>query len=208
MPKIVLNSQRNTDSILGITMLHTSWLDQPVLTTSDVKFKSLVVGDLIADGNIVLKGTVSEIETQHTLFRNPILDINADNLTPLLMGGLRIQRGPGLAPFNVLYNEDNKSLQIGFADSLNKVASKSEGTLTDGGVCVWNSQTNSIETPARIKNGVLMHDIHVDSMSLVSSFDTTVTLQLQSDNNVHLSASGVATGVVFISDIPIRVLRY
>ncbi|KAI8831947.1 hypothetical protein BJ741DRAFT_711145 [Chytriomyces cf. hyalinus JEL632] len=118
MPKIVLNSQRNTDSISGITMLHMSWLDQPVLTTSGVKFKSLIVSDLIADGNIALKGTVSEIETQHTLFCNLILDINADNLTPLLMGGLHIQCGPGLAPFNVLYNEDNRSLQIGFANTL------------------------------------------------------------------------------------------
>ena len=121
MPKILLNPFRNNLSIAGITLRHDELLDQPVKTTSDVVFNSVLVGDLHATGNVLFTGNISEIETQHLMIKDDIVDINVENDAPLLNGGIRIHRGPGLDPFDIFYNENDQRLRIGHKNNLQAV---------------------------------------------------------------------------------------
>ncbi|RKO85435.1 hypothetical protein BDK51DRAFT_41499 [Blyttiomyces helicus] len=128
MPKIVLNPFRNTLSLAGITLRHDTLLDQAVKRTSDVEFNSVVIaGDLTANGNVTFTGSVSEIETTILLIKDNLIDINVGNNFPILTGGFRIQRGPGI--------EGN----------LQTVATRQDN-LIDGYVMVWNAALSSFDS--------------------------------------------------------------
>src|SRR4051812_28373391 len=126
MPKILVNSLRNNLSIQGLSLRHDELLDQPVRTDSDVTFHSMQVGDIFATGNVTFTGNVTEIESQHVNITDNIIDINSGNENALLTGGIRVQRGAGLTPFDILYDETSKLLRIGFEDNLQAVATRED----------------------------------------------------------------------------------
>ncbi|RKO88008.1 hypothetical protein BDK51DRAFT_27362, partial [Blyttiomyces helicus] len=156
MPKIALNPFRNTLSLAGITLRHDTLLDQAVKRTSDVEFNSVViVGDLTANGNVTFTGSVSEIETTILLIKDNLIDINVGNNFPLLTGGFRIQRGPGLQPFDLIYTEADQTFRIGIeVSSLNfgestsspsMYSDMSQGVVIDtvGNITLRSSQSMS-----------------------------------------------------------------
>ena len=147
------DSGSSADSVL------LNWVTQPMTANSDVKFNSLQVNNLTAVGNVLFSGNVSNVQTEHLLVTDSILNVNANNTTSLLTGGIRVQRGPGTSPFDILYCETDQLLRIGVntADSsstnetmvdtstLNIVATRALNQV-DGGIVTWNSTTSCFET--------------------------------------------------------------
>ena len=163
MPKILLNPFRNNLSISGIVLRHDELLDQPVTSTSDVIFNSLAVGNLTASGNITFTGNVTEVDTEHLLVKDNIIDINADNENPLMLGGFRVQRGPGLTPFDILYNESQRLLKIGMGEGNMRAVATREDVPTDGWMAVWNEAQARFDTsdkltvPLRLQEDLTLH---------------------------------------------------
>ena len=124
MPKIILNPYRNQLSIDGLVLIHNAWLNQSVRDDADVAFNSLVVGDLTANGNILLTGVVTEVNTTNLKVKDSFIELNEENTDPLLSGGIRIQRGNLLNPFDIVYNENDQVLRIGYSNSLQPVATR------------------------------------------------------------------------------------
>ncbi|KAJ3224984.1 hypothetical protein HDU81_008230 [Chytriomyces hyalinus] len=114
MPKILLNPSRNNLSIEGVALLHQTWLDQSVTTTSDVTFGNLITKDLTATGNVTFTGNITEIETERILFKNNYIDINADNTVPIVTG--------------------DQTLKIGFNGNTMRTLATTSGNPTDGGI--------------------------------------------------------------------------
>lgn len=152
MPKVLLNPFRNNLSIQGLTLRHDELLDQPVLTTSNVTFNSLKVGNLEANGNIYFTGNITEVETTHLVIRDNIIDINRENEVPLLKGGFSIYRGSGLPPFNIIYDEPSQLLRIGFGDDALQAVATRQDNPQDGDVAVWNTEANRFDVKNRLYN--------------------------------------------------------
>ena len=126
-------------------------------------FNSLSVGDLIATGNVTFTGNITEVATEHILIKDNIVDINADNAHPLMLGGISIQRGPGLTPFDIMWNENERLLKIGLGkDALRAVATR-EDVPTNNWLAVWNTAESRFDT--------------TDVLSVPLTFQHRLTLQ-------------------------------
>ncbi len=139
MPKLLLNPYRNNLTLDGLVLKHDAWLNQPVHSTSDVTFSSITVGEIHATGNVLFTGRVSEVETEHLLIKDNIIDINVGNDNPLLNGGFRINRGPNRTPFDLLYSEVARSFKIGYADSSLQAVATRQDEPVNGWLAVWNA---------------------------------------------------------------------
>jgi hypothetical protein len=170
MPKIVLNPYRNNLSISGLTLRHDELLDQPVLHDSSVSFNSITVGNLVATGDVLFTGRISEIETEHVLIKDNIIDINVDNDTPLLTGGIRIQRGPGLVPFDILYDERDGLFKVGKQGSMQAFATR-EANPTDNFIAVWDASKGYLRTTDNISAPVTFAN-HVDILASLAFGNT------------------------------------
>lgn len=188
MSKIVLNGFRNNLSIEGITLRHDEMLDQPLLTTSDVTFSSLHVQDLYATGNILFTGNITEIDTSHVNLRDDIININVDNDVPILVGGIRIQRGANLTPFDIFYNEASQTLRIGFEDNLQAVATR-EDLPVDNQVAVWSAShhrfeaRNTFDVPLTFRQNISAQNGVTYGTGALISGDASGNLNVSSGNN-------------------------
>lgn len=206
MPKILLNPYRNNLSIEGLVLRHDELLDQPVKTTSDVAFNSIYVDELIATGNVRFTGNVTEVNAEHVLFKDSIIDINVANTDPLLTGGVRINRGQGLTPFDILYSETDQVLRTGFSDNLQIVANRGPN-LQHGYLSVWNNTNNRFDTtntftvPFIFTNTVKMASDLVLGLTAGSPVITSNTLGdffLESSGNITLGSTGYSGKSILI----------
>ena len=165
MPKILLNPYRNALTIEGLVLVHDAWLNQGVRTDSDVVFNSLEVGDLTANGNIFLTGTVTQVDTDNLTVKDAFIELNKDNTDPLLIGGIRIHRGNSLPSFDIVYNESNQTLRIGNPTNLKPVAVREESP-TDNYIAVWEAANNRFITTNNLNIDMVFPNIQVISPHL------------------------------------------
>ncbi len=210
MPKILLNPYRNNLSLAGITLRHDAWLNQPVRTDSDVAFNTLTVGNLTASGNIVFSGNVTEVETEHLLIKDNIIDINSGNEVPLMTGGLSIQRGPGLQSYDILWNENERLLKIGLGPNAMSAVATREDAPVDKWLAVWNQGTARFDTtdqlniPLTFGNRLTLGDVlafgpdsaPVTAPPLLYRRGNDLVVETPSGNTVFPSISGRESAVI------------
>lgn len=213
MPKIILNPFRNNLSLAGLTLKHESQLDQDVRTVSTVQFEGVTTHNFRATGNIVLSGEITEVSSTVVKFKDEIIDINSDSTIPLLAGGIRINRGPNLTPFDIIYDETSQMLRIGQSDAMQPVATREE-IPHDGYVSVWNAEEtrfdarNYFNQPMRFRETVSFDKKHTygilsgDIAPYISSTDSSGTLELNVVNNIVLGSSNSTAGSTI--DIPVN----
>ena len=63
----------------------------------------------------------------------------------MLNGGMRIFRGAGLAPYNILYNESEGVLSSGLDGNMQVIAHR-ESSPTEGYFAVWDSTNKRFNT--------------------------------------------------------------
>jgi len=189
MPKILLNPYRNNLSIDGLVLVHDNWLDQGVRTGSDVVFNSLQVGDLTANGNILLTGTVTQVNTDNLLVKDAFIELNNDNIDPLLVGGIRIHRGNLLPSFDISYNESDQTLRVGNTSNLQPVAVREESP-TDGYIGVWESSFNRFRTTNTISIDMIFTNIKVSGELKLGDNTTSPVLVGNASNDLFLNALG------------------
>lgn len=190
MSKILLNPYRNNLSIAGLTLKHDDWLDQAVLTDSDVYHKTLHVENLYATNEIIFTGNITEIETQHLLIQDNIIDINADNQNPLLNAGIAIRRSGILDPYQILYTETDQMLRIGFPGSMQAVATR-EDNPTNNFLSVWSATqgkfvtTDTLTVPIKFGSGYF-----TDSVTLGTFTNAPKLYGNPSNGNLYIETIG------------------
>jgi hypothetical protein len=194
MPKVLLNPYRNELSIDGLVLKHDSWLDQPLLTTSDVTLNSLVVKNLTADGTIILKGTVTEVETTRLLVKDAFIELNQEE-NSLAQGGVIINRGNSLQSYKIIYNESDTTLRVG-SSVLIPVATRQENPI-DSYLGVWNAAQNCFITTNVISAQIQFNNIRVNTLFLGS--DSSPSLSTDSMDNLYLNTIG---NVILGSQVP------
>ncbi len=155
MSKIVLNSSRNGLSTEGIIDSISSKVDQSLRTTSDVTFQKVTAGDLVVMGNADIKGEMTFIESNVLKIKDNMIELNDTN-EPLRLAGVQFNRGPSLAPYRLLYDEQDHSLKSGFSNETPSRLAHCEDSPEDGGLAVWNSTSNRFNV-RRILEGTVSH---------------------------------------------------
>ena len=206
MPKIVTPSLRNGLSLDGLVNKHDAMLDQPLLTTSNVTFNNLeLTGDLTVEGNTLIRGQQTILETQIVRTKDALIEVNYDNTSALSQGGILVNRGLGLMPALIVWDEASQTVQVGVQGSLRPIAYRST-TNVDGGLIVWDEATKTMTSTTTVGidttfNGNLFVK---QGLALGSSSsppfvtgDSIGNLVFQSNSNIRFSI-GNSTGQVVL----------
>lgn len=152
-PKIIVGSRRDNLSLDGITNKLDAMIGQELLVTSDVQFDDMyLTGNLIVNGNTVVKGQQTIIESHTIKIRDDMIEINEDNPAPLGLGGIKINRGTNLNPAYFVWDESSQIFRAGLTGNLQAVALRPDTGLANG-VVVYNDitklfvPTNTIQIP-------------------------------------------------------------
>jgi hypothetical protein len=138
--KLLLGSRRNDLSVAGIVNRLDSWIDQTLLTTSNVQFNDLhLTGNLIVDHNVTIRGQQTIVEASIVRLRDDIIEINADNPAPLNRGGISIQRGGSLPAAQLLWDETTQTMLSGTANALRPIATYAADNMANAGIVVWDA---------------------------------------------------------------------
>jgi hypothetical protein len=190
MPKILLNPYRNSLSIDGLVLIHESWLNQEVRDDSDVTFNSIQVGDFTANGNIFLNGVVTNVNTDNLVVKDAFIELNKDNTDPLLVGGIRINRGNALDPFDIVYNESNQTLRIGNSTNLLPVAAREENPI-DEYLAIWDTSSSSFKTTNTINIPLIFTNVKVlETITIGSSPGLSPELTSNVSNDLMVNVNG------------------
>lgn len=140
MPKIVTASYRNALSVAGLANKHDEMLDQFMLTTSDVVHNDLTLtGNLVVDGNTLIKGQQTIIETEVVRIKDALIEINEDNPSPLGHGGIKINRGLNSPAAYFIWDEFTQTPRVGVEGDLKAIATRPDsGSMVNNGIAVWD----------------------------------------------------------------------
>ena len=203
MGKINMNPYRNSLSAVGIVNMLDAMIDQPLLKTSDVQFNDmLLTGDLTVDGNTLLRGQISVIETDVLKITDNLVELNVDNVNPLMLGGLQINRGMGLTPYQMLYDEQSGNFRAGYLGTLRAVATREDSPVNNG-VAVYDAATSSFLSKTSVSLPFkFLDDLFIPNKSLVLgpsgspptiSGDSGGSMRLSvSSGNIHLGGDAFA----------------
>ena len=129
MPKTNAYSRDNILESIGILDLHISWLNQPVLDTSNVTFNSInVTEDVVIGGDLTVNGSATIISSTIVEIEDNIILINAEETgagITLNLAGIEVERGT-LANFQSVYEESSELYKIGEVGSLQAVATRED----------------------------------------------------------------------------------
>jgi len=195
MGKISLNSRINCingDITLpinydGLKDLHESWLNQALLTTSDVVHNKMhLTSDLVVDGNVLVNGPVTTIQSTITTIEDNIILINANedgSGVTLRNAGFEIDRGT-LPNYQVVYNEDTLTLRIGDINNTLAVACREDNPL-DHGIAIWNDTIKRFDSKTEVNLDIF--------------FSSTTNSMSSSTGSIHTSGGIGITKDLFIN---------
>lgn len=154
MPKIPGYSRDNSNDSLGFLDLHLSWLEQPLLYTSDVLFNSLTTtGDITVNGNFYVNGGATVISTNLVELQDNIILINSEQTgntgVTLNLAGIEVERGD-LPNFQSVYEESSTLYKIGNIGNLQAVATREDLPLNKG-IFVYNQTLRRIDSTTTIE---------------------------------------------------------
>lgn len=154
MSKVVLNSSRNRLSTEGLIDFVATKVDQAVLRTSDVAFQNVVAnGDLVVLGNADIRGEMTFIESTVLKIKDNMIELNDTN-EPLRLAGVQFNRGPALAPYQLLYDEQGQILRSGFANETHSRVANCEDMPEAGGVAFWNDALKRFDAKRTIDSAL------------------------------------------------------
>ena len=106
-----------------------------------------VGGDAIVEGGILVKGTLTTVNTETVSIANNLIEINGGLEGPPpagLIGGIEVKRGT-LDSYFFIFDEDSTSFKIGITGSLQKVATRQDAPINKG-VAFWNNAEKRFDT--------------------------------------------------------------
>ena len=203
MPKINAYSRDNYNNTLSFLDLHISWLNQPVLTTSDPTFNSVtttedvIVGrDLYVEGNAVINGNTTIISTDIVEIKDNIVLINSEETgagVTLNLAGVEVERGT-LPNFQTVFQESTDLYKIGEVGNLQAVATREDLPL-DKGIMVYNDllnridSTTTIELPITFSAGVNSTSSSTGTVILSGGGGLGVTGDIYTDNRLYIKGT-------------------
>lgn len=158
MSKILVNSRINSTSF---ERLAGNLLNQAVKSDSDVIFNSLEVSnDTTINGNLTVLGDRLTIGGQDTQILDNLIVVNYGDPTPggvfLGIGGLQVDRGPVLDPYQIVFNEVSDALEIGLPSSRAIVTPRNPGTSTHQGLAIYNNITKQFDISTQVDVGLTL----------------------------------------------------
>lgn len=191
MPKTIGYSRDNYNTSSGILDLHISWLNQPLLSTSDVHFNSLLTtGDITIGGDLTVQGSTTISHSSIVEFNDNILTINAAETGAGVtsnLSGIEVDRGT-LTNYQSVFQESTQLYKIGQVGNLQAVATREDTPLSNG-IMTYNSTLHRLDS--------------VNNVTIPITFSAGVNSTSNSSGTVILSnGSGLAvTGDQYLDGV-------
>lgn len=118
---------------------HTHTIDA-ILAAGNTTTRSLTIGDLVINGNIIHNGSVYESNAEQVNIEDNLLLINKNEVGPGVTaryGGIEVERGTAIN-YQFVFDEFDDAFKIGEIGNLQKVATR-EDTPLSGGFARWNA---------------------------------------------------------------------
>ena len=148
MPKELVNNKIIYQNIYGRIAAHEQFLDQSVMMNSSPTFANLHINnDTTINGNLYVYGNTTVIDSITTEFEDNILLLNrleSGSGVTLHESGIEVDRG-SLPNYRIIYNEQNKRVEVGEISNLQPVAIREDSPI-DQGIMVWNDTLKIIES--------------------------------------------------------------
>lgn len=153
MPKVNSNSRITHPFASGRVIELDIRMDQGVTKDSSPTFGSLYLnGDAHVTGNLYVLGNTTVIDTNVLELQDNLVVINSRELGPgvtLHESGFEVYRGPSKTPYRIAYNESSGTLQIGYLDQTQAVATR-EFVPLPRGAAVWNASEQRFDSQSHI----------------------------------------------------------
>lgn len=183
--KVLTNPLRTENIVLR----HESFLDQPVRTTSDVQFNSLLLNDIRVCGDATFTGSITQIETENLTIKDNIITINAENNFPILQAGFQIYRGPGHETYDIIYDETSMLLKAGFS-SLHYAVALCEDNPIPNGFAIWDDTQHRFITKTELPGSItFIESVNVEEF-LQTDLIKGTNVRIQSIGDITLDAVG------------------
>lgn len=157
--------------------------------------------EVIISGNVIVLGSTNFLETGNTIIRDNILILNHGEIGSGVSGklsGIEIDRG-NENNYQFLFNESNKSFQIGEINDLQTVATR-ESNPNDKGLMYWNDSNYQLESSEYIKvnNNLITADINGNITGDINSSIINVDNYIKTDKII--SNNGLYIDDIFIKN--------
>ena len=123
---------------------------------------------LVVNGNLVVSGTTTTLNTQNVNVSDNVITINDGDVGPGVTSGnagIEVYRGPTTPNYKFTYEESTQSFKIGEEGNLQPVATR-EDTPIGGALARWDASTHKYVTDGNLSyNGTILTVARADSNS-------------------------------------------
>ncbi|KAJ3088628.1 hypothetical protein HK102_008332, partial [Quaeritorhiza haematococci] len=187
--KLPFNPFQTQNTLEGVLYAQRQLVDQPVTTTSDVRFRSCRVDtDVLIEGNLQVTGSTTVLDTETIQLKDQIIEINADR-RPMTQAGIQINRADSES-YLFVFDESTRLFKVGTAAN-----SKSVATVQDHppplGIAVWDplqgtfDVTNVVNIPMTLTQQCNVSRLDFDDRAQVS-VDPENRLSIESQAGISL----------------------
>jgi hypothetical protein len=144
MPKVVLNSRANKESIYSLIENVYNFIDQSVKVSASPTFNGLtLIGDLTVSGNTTLNGSSLSINTNTFDLNTSLITLNK-NSSAFTEAGLYIKQ-TGFADAKIVFDATTQVFRAGILGEQYPIVYRQE-TPTNGQIMIWSSAFKRIQT--------------------------------------------------------------
>lgn len=217
--KEIVNNRIVYDNHLGRIVYLDKNVNQSVRNDASPTFGSMnLTGSLTVEQNLYVEGNTSILNTNIVEVKDNIILINDQETgtgVTLNQSGFEVDRGI-LENFRIVYNENNKRVEVGFLSDLQPIAIR-ESVPFENGIMIWDSSNsrvssrNTVDIPIIFSNNVnsissmtgsiviaggigIKKDIFIDgSINFANSsiYTQNNSLNLTSAQNINLNANQI-----------------
>lgn len=180
-------SHSHDDRYYTETELNSGQLDNRYYTETeaDSRFVNIsgdtMSGDLTINGNLVVAGTTTTVNSETVNIADNILMLNSNHTgEPIQNSGIEVERGTSIN-YQFLFDESSDTFKIGEIGSLQKVATREDNPV-DNGVPYWNETLDRFDTNSGITiSGSNLVGNLTGNASTATTLQTARTISLTGD---------------------------
>ncbi|KAJ3086989.1 hypothetical protein HK102_012046 [Quaeritorhiza haematococci] len=197
--KVPFNPFQTRETLEGVLYAQQHLVDQPVTTTSDVRFRSCKIDkDVLIEGNLQVTGSTTILDTEMIQFKDQILEINSER-RPMSQAGLQISRRDAEDYFFV-FDEMSRLFKVGTLTN-----SKSLATVQDHppalGIAVWDPVNETFNVTNHLTDPVTLDTLNCSNFHFQHAglrIDDSHRLVIESQAGINL------VNLVYVPDLWIQ----
>ncbi|KAJ3071363.1 hypothetical protein HK102_006461 [Quaeritorhiza haematococci] len=201
--KVPFNPFQTRDSLEGVLYAQRQLVDQPVTTTSDVRFQSCKIDtDVLIEGNLQVTGSTTVLDTETIQLKDQIIEINADR-RPMTQAGIQINR-PHSDSYLFVFDESSCLFKIGTAAN-NQTVATIQDHPPNVGIAVWNSSRGVFDVSDTVNIPMTLNDCTV--LGTLAFDEGTISVDPANRLSIASQAGISFVNSVFVPDLWIQNTR-